>query len=68
MDTNLALERPRSPEHLSIVREAHVSLELDIVIKTSLQDVGATQRMLFDSDTARLDVSLWNADTFIPMT
>jgi hypothetical protein len=68
MDTNLALERHRSPEHLSIVREAYVSLELDIVIKTALQDVGATQRMLLDSDTARLDVSLWNADTFIPMT
>jgi hypothetical protein len=68
MDANLALEGDGRPEHLSIVREAHVRLELDIVIKTALQDVRATQGMLLDCDTARLDISFRNTDTFVPVT
>jgi hypothetical protein len=43
-------------------------LETDTVIQTSLEDVCASEGMLSDCDTTRLNISLWKTDTFILVT
>jgi hypothetical protein len=47
------------------VRKAQVGLKPDRVIQTALQNIGATERVLDDGDTARLHVSFREADAFI---
>jgi hypothetical protein len=64
MNTDLALESHRHAEGLPRVRHAYIRLELYGIIKTSLNEVGASKGVLHDSDASVQDVSLGNTDSF----
>jgi hypothetical protein len=50
------------------VGEAKIGLEADAIIQTTPEDVCAAKGMLGDRDTARLNISLGEADTLILVT
>jgi hypothetical protein len=68
VETDFALQGHGSLEHLASVGEAQVSLKADRVVKTALEDVGATEGMLDDRDASGLDISLWKADSLVLVT
>jgi hypothetical protein len=65
MKTNLAAENHWSPEHLTRVREADVSLKLDTEVQTATNQVDTTKRVLENGDASVLDIPLGDAYTFV---
>jgi DNA-binding phage protein len=68
VDADLALEGHRHTERLSRVRHTDIRLKLHGVVQSSLDKVGASQRIVYHGNAALVNVALGDADAFIPMT
>jgi hypothetical protein len=65
VETNLAAENHRCPEHLTRVREANVGLKLHTKVQTAADQVDTAKRVLENGDASILNISLRDADTLV---